>query len=104
MYAMTYDKGTLALLVLVVVSGALITPITYTLTVIGSAEPVTWKTFNDGAGSFTIQYPSKWIPMNSTNPLGPIDVVFWYDGTDESYAYVGVYASPDSPPTLVLEK
>ena len=53
---MIYDRRILALLVLLVISGALITPITDSLTITGSTEPVTWKTFEDSAGLFTIQY------------------------------------------------
>lgn len=41
--------------------------------------------------------------MNATHPLGPIDIEFWYDGTDESYAWVGVYAASDSTHSSTLE-
>ena len=41
--------------------------------------------------------------MNISDPLGPIDVEFRYDGTDESYAWVGVYAAPDSTYSTSLE-
>jgi hypothetical protein len=41
--------------------------------------------------------------MNVSDPLGPIDVEFWYYGTEESYAWVGVYAAPDSTYSTSLE-
>lgn len=63
--------------------------------VIGSIEKVTWKTFKDNAGLFTIEYPSKWIPTNVSDPIGSIDVQFRYDQND-SFAYVEFYASPNS--------
>jgi hypothetical protein len=43
------------------------------------------------------------MPMNISDTLGPIDVEFRYDGTDESYAWAGVYAAPDSTYSTSLE-
>jgi hypothetical protein len=98
---MAYDKRSLALLVLLAVSSALITPITYLPTIIGSIEQITWKIFRDSAGLFSIQYPSKWEAKNATDPLGPIDVEFWYYGDSTStmpdtYAMVTLLVYPNS--------
>jgi hypothetical protein len=50
-------------------------------------EAVTWETLRDPNGLFTIEYPSNWIPMRALEPLGPIDMEFWFYGDNpESYA------------------
>jgi hypothetical protein len=72
----------------------------FTANILGSSEAatVTWKTFNDRNGLFTIEYPSNWIPTKVAEPLGPgpIDVAFWYYGKDDTFAYIEVYADLDS--------
>jgi hypothetical protein len=94
---MLQHKRLLALMFTVVVASALIfQQLSNISIVIGSIEKVTWKTFKDSADIFTIQYPSKWEPRNAPDPLGPIDVEFWYYGNTSSspdtYAYVDVVA------------
>lgn len=43
-----------------------------------SQSQVTWKTFNDREGLFTVQYPSNWLPSGVEESLksGPIDIYF----------------------------
>ena len=92
------------LIIIAVASGLASQQLTYMPIILGSAEKITWKTFRDSAGLFSIQYPSKWIPANVSDPLGPIDVQFWYDsGNNDSFAYVSVYSSPNSPFSTSLE-
>jgi PsbP len=87
------------LLILIIAFGICNTLIFYQLTeepaILGSIEKINWKTFTDSAGLFSIQYPSKWTPTNVSDPLGSVDVQFRYDHND-SFAYVGIYASPNS--------
>ena len=75
---------------------------------IGSIEKVTWKTFKDNAGLFTIEYPSKWEAKDASNPFGPLGAEFWYYGDTTSpmpdtYAMVGVVVSPNSEYLTLLE-
>ena len=50
-------------------------------------DEVTWEMHRDSNGFFTIEYPSNWIPTRVLEPLGPIDMEFWFYGDDpESYA------------------
>jgi len=49
-------------------------------------EPaVTWKTFQDRDGLFSIQYPSNWTPSGviESMKVGPIDILFLSPGSDE---------------------
>jgi hypothetical protein len=47
---------------------------------------VTWRTFNDREGLFTVQYPSNWRPSNAAEAdrSGPIDTVFISPGSTET--------------------
>jgi len=51
---------------------------------------VTWKTFNDRNGLFTINYPSNWNPSPVAEPYGPIDIDFTYNG--KQFAWVNNFA------------
>jgi hypothetical protein len=58
-------------------------------------EPVSWETFKDAEGLFTIQYPSNWEPLPSSNSSDPIDTLFFYEeescsGEDCGFAYLDV--------------
>ena len=55
-----------------------------------TTEPVTWNTFSDPKGSFTIQYPSNWIPTKVPNSPNPIDMDFSYYGTADDFARLGI--------------
>jgi hypothetical protein len=105
MSILSHNKRLLALLIVLAFGIGLISQQLFNIPIIvGSIEKVTWKTFKDSAGLFSIQYPSKWIPTNVSDPLGPIDVQFWYDsGNNDSFAYVSVYSSPNSPFSTSLE-
>ncbi|MPZ07883.1 MAG: hypothetical protein GEU26_15960 [Nitrososphaeraceae archaeon] len=91
----------LAFLIIIAVASALASQqLTYIPIILGSAEKVTWKTFKDSAGLFSIQYPSKWEARNGTNPVAPIDVEFWYYGDasnmPDTDAMVALVVSPNS--------
>jgi hypothetical protein len=47
---------------------------------------VTWKTFKDREGLFTVQYPSNWVPSGvaESDRAGPIDTVFSSPGSTET--------------------
>jgi len=48
-------------------------------------EPaVTWKTFQDRNGLFSVQYPSNWTPSGiiESMKVGPIDILFLSPGSD----------------------
>lgn len=97
---MSQCKRFLAFLIIIAVASGLAPQhLTYMPIILGSVEKVTWKTFRDSADRFTIQYPSKWEANNSTDPLGPIDVEFWYHGdtstAPNTYAYVTLIAWPN---------
>jgi hypothetical protein len=88
-----------AFLLITGLASALILQLPNISNIFGSVEKLTWKTVNDSAGLFTIQYPSKWEARNTTDPIGPIDVEFWYYGNTSSasdtYAYVTLIAWPN---------
>ena len=97
---MSQCKRFLAFLIIIAVASGLASQqLTYMPIILGSVQKVTWKTFRDSAGLFSIQYPSKWEASNSTDPLGPIDVEFWYHGdtstAPNTYAYVTLIAWPN---------
>jgi len=56
----------------------------------GKSNDVTWKPFKDRKGLFTINYPSNWSPSSVTEPYGPIDIDFFYNG--KQYAWVNIFA------------
>jgi hypothetical protein len=56
----------------------------------GDGNGVTWKTFNDRDRLFTINYPSNWYPSSVPEPLGPIDIDFFYKGKE--YAWINIFA------------
>lgn len=98
MSILSHNKRLLALLIVLAFGIGLISQQLFSIPIIvGSIEKVTWKTFRDIAGLFSIQYPSKWEAMNSTDPVGFIDVEFWYYGdTPDTYAMVNLVVSPNS--------
>jgi hypothetical protein len=98
---MSQCKRFLAFLIIIAVASGLASQqLTYMPILLGSVEKVTWKTFRDSAGSFSIQYPSKWEATTPTDPEGLIDVEFWYYGDasnmPDTDAMVALVVSPNS--------
>ncbi len=63
-------------------------------------SPVSWKTFNDRNGKFTMQYPSNWIPAGpgAEVPRGPIDFVFEYHDLQDRFAMLTIVQPPIMSP------
>jgi len=56
---------------------------------------VTWKTFNEENGLFSIQIPSNWYPemLPESQKLTPIDYLFSYADRGDSFAWIELMIS-----------
>ena len=63
-----------------------------------SFAQVTWNTFEEKEGLFSIQIPSNWIAseVSEAEALAPIDYIFRYNDKGNSFAWVEVMISKDS--------
>lgn len=69
-----------------------------------SSAEVSWITFNDDNGLFTMQYPSNWNPtkLKEFDPVGPIDILFVYEDSESrnamlhlvQYSDKSIYSTP----------
>jgi hypothetical protein len=60
---------------------------------------VSWKTFRDRNGLFTVQYPSNWLPSYPSEPLGPIDIQLYF-GDGRGDAFLNIYKMEGISPFL----
>lgn len=60
-----------------------------------SYAQITWNTFNEERGLFSIQLPSNWnvTEMMDTQALAPIDYMFQYNSQSNSFAWVELMIS-----------
>jgi hypothetical protein len=69
----------------------LLLSVTSVLPAIAQKGGVTWKSFQDKKGRFTVQYPSNWVPTKDPETFGPIAISFWYYGKGQSFGHVGFF-------------
>jgi hypothetical protein len=57
-----------------------------------SYAQVTWKTFEENTGLYTIQIPSNWYPekLVDADKVAPIDDIIRYTGKGDSFAYMEI--------------